>query len=338
MFEPSSRERSVSDELPKKQHYVPQFLLRNFSVPLKSSQICVFDKHTEETFSTNIKNVSCEKGFYDIELKDKVLTMEASLGRLEDGAAGIIKKIINEGKLPILESVERFIRATFIAAQLIRVKTARTRISGLNNGLRNKLQAMGLAESEVEGFTSLGEEAVKLMSMKLLERVDEFVPYFYDKQWLLLSTNKDHPLCISDNPVTLQNKNDFGLYGNLGLGVKGIEIYMPISKMYSICILCRSYEETFKKSCEQYKGLQETRPDLIEKLGTSAALFEEYMTGMTSGTSVKMRPDNVLNLNSLQVKFSTRFVYSSNDAFEIVRQMIKDDARVKTGPQWQIVN
>ena len=328
----------MSDDLPKNQHYVPQFLLRNFAVPLKSSQIFVFDKHKEETFSTNIKNVCCEKGFYDIELKDKVLTMEDSLGNLEAAAAVIIKKITNEGKLPNPDSVERFILAIFIAAQLLRVKTARTRINGLNSNLRTKFQAMGLAESQVEDFTSLKQEAVKLISMKMLERADDFVPYFYDKQWLLFSTNPDQTLFISDNPVTLQNKNNFGLYGSLGLGVRGIEIYLPISKIYSVCIWCRSYEETFAKSYNQYMQLKDKRPDLIEKLGTAAAWFEEFMTGITNGSCIKMWPDNVLNLNSLQVKFSSRFVYSSEDDFDIVRQMIKDDVRVKTGPQWQIMN
>ena len=78
--------------------------------------------------------------------------------------------------------------------------------------------------------------------------------------------------------------------------------------------------------------LKDKRPDLIEKLGTAAAWFEEFMTGITNGSCIKMWPDNVLNLNSLQVKFSSRFVYSSEDDFDIVRQMIKDDVRVKTGP------
>lgn len=50
----------------KKQHYVPQFYLRNFSNDNK--QIFVFDKFDKKIFSANIKNVGCQRYFYNTPL------------------------------------------------------------------------------------------------------------------------------------------------------------------------------------------------------------------------------------------------------------------------------
>ena len=48
----------------KKQHYVPQFYLRNFS---HNDQLFVFDIKSEKKYVSNIKDINCENLFYDIE-------------------------------------------------------------------------------------------------------------------------------------------------------------------------------------------------------------------------------------------------------------------------------
>ncbi|MDB5789306.1 DUF4238 domain-containing protein [Caballeronia mineralivorans] len=48
----------------KVQHYVPQFLLRNFGTG-KKDQLHVFNKATDKTFLTNARNVAAESRFYD---------------------------------------------------------------------------------------------------------------------------------------------------------------------------------------------------------------------------------------------------------------------------------
>ena len=59
-------------------HYVPRFLLRNFTQG-KKPQIFVYDKSNDKQFRTNIKNVAAESGFYDIEVEDGFLTLEPGL-------------------------------------------------------------------------------------------------------------------------------------------------------------------------------------------------------------------------------------------------------------------
>ena len=55
-----------------------------------------------------------------------------------------------------------------------------------------------------------------------------------DKAWMLLESVPGIPFFTSDNPIALHNTNDYWPYGNLGLSVKGIEIYFPISS--TLCL------------------------------------------------------------------------------------------------------
>jgi Protein of unknown function (DUF4238) len=58
----------------------------------------------------------------------------------------------------------------------------------------------------------------------------DLTPHIINKAWLLYSTLSQHAFYISDNSVALQNTtNQDPLRGILGLGVQGIEIYLPIS-------------------------------------------------------------------------------------------------------------
>ena len=48
----------------KKQHYVPQFYLRNFT---QNDQLFVFDIKSEKKYISNIKDINCDNLFYDSE-------------------------------------------------------------------------------------------------------------------------------------------------------------------------------------------------------------------------------------------------------------------------------
>jgi len=264
--------------------------------------------------------------------------MDPSFGELEGKAARVINRILREERLPKFDSEDRAVLAVFVAIQFLRVKAARTRITDMNDLLKMKLQSLGTNESDIARFISFSEEAPKLISMKLLEKIGDFVPFFFFKTWILLKTTSQARVQISDNPVTLQNHKSFGVQGNLGLGVEGIQIYMPISTKLSLGIICPSHEEEFTKAYKQYAELRQIRPDIKEALGQRGALFEEFITGMREGTPINMVPDNVLNLNSLQVAFSYRFLYSSSDAFDVARQMIRENPRFKTAPRMELVS
>jgi hypothetical protein len=53
--------------------------------------------------------------------------------------------------------------------------------------------------------------------------------------------------------------------------------------------------------------------------------------GLDTGSAIESMTENIINRNSLQVMFSSRFVFSSRNNFDLAREMIKTDPRYKEG-------
>ncbi|MFS2035338.1 DUF4238 domain-containing protein [Polaromonas sp. CT11-55] len=77
----------------KIQHYVPQFLLRNFTSD-KKNRVHVFDKQKGITFVSHVKNVANESRFYDFEIEGEGRSLEAPLSSLESDNSGHSTKLI----------------------------------------------------------------------------------------------------------------------------------------------------------------------------------------------------------------------------------------------------
>ena len=83
-----SRTSNVSTD----QHYVPQLLLRGFATR-KRKQVYTFDKQGEKVFRSSVRNLACERGFYDLENDGDPKHVDRWLTRLEEQTAPIIKSI-----------------------------------------------------------------------------------------------------------------------------------------------------------------------------------------------------------------------------------------------------
>lgn len=325
----------LDSAIAKIQHYVPQFVLKHFC-PDKKPQIYAFDKEKEKVIRTNIKNVASESGFYNFDTGDEQHSIEPMLTMLETEASHVIKKIIKEKSLAEVSPEERFVLSTFIAVQFLRTKNVRNNIELMNKAMEEKLKAMGANPDEVEGFKVMDEEDVKKLSLGLVLDAGDFVPHLHSKTWILFKTTKSHPFYIGDNPVTLQNFQDTGPYGSLGLAVKGIEIYFPISKTLSLGIYCKSHEEKIRDTYNKLQILKDAKVDMSKSPEIDQDWVTNLMDGIEEGKPVQTQLENVINLNSLQVSFASRFVFSSKDDFSLVRQMIADNVNFKRGIQMQI--
>ena len=120
-----------TESFPKRQHYVPRFILRNFT-DSKNQQVNVYDKQEEKEFKTNIINIAVEKEFYDFEFMDVKLSIELSLSQLESKATKLINCVIKEGSLTLLTEKDKRLLSLFFAIQKNRVTAHRTMISELN--------------------------------------------------------------------------------------------------------------------------------------------------------------------------------------------------------------
>lgn len=325
--------------LPKVQHYVPQFILKNFCSN-KQEQIYVFDKQTEKIFSTHIKNVAAENGFYNFKHGEIVFSAEKNLGNLEAASAKLISKINDEETLKNISTTEKIDLSIFITAQIARVKQTRIKLQGINDDLAKVLEKIGADQNKVKGFNLLSEEEIKRTTIvTLVKSVNEFAPYIFDKAWMLFRAPKSTAHFISDNPITMQNRNDFSPYGNLGLAVKGIEIYFPISAKLSLGLFARDIEETLRKNHQSYQKFKQSRASKqIDVPKKAIDQLEKLIDGLESGNAVQSREENVINKNSLQVMQSSRFIYSKNDDFALVQKMIREHPEYKEAPRMVMSN
>jgi len=316
----------------KNQHYVPQFILRNFTIS-DGNQIHVFDKHDERNFKTNIRNIAAETGFYNFKIEEYEFTIEPGLSDLESSTCKAFAKIINDRSISHLDNNDRTKIAYFISVQIYRTRYFRDKLGDLSKGMSDRMRLYASGTGQVSIPKPLDEKEIKDVSIKLiLKSTEELIPHLLEKKWLLYETTESDPFYISDNPVVRQNHKDFGpLWGNLGLACTGIEVYFPLTKTLSLAMLCKSHEETFKDVFKKIGFLKMMMPSFEQQLPVDMEWIENHKKGYDEGTAISMMAENVINHNSLQVKWSSRYVFSSKNNFSLVREMIAADSTFKNG-------
>jgi hypothetical protein len=323
----------------KVQHYVPQFLLRNFGNG-KKDQVWVYDKTTGRAFSTNAKNVASESRFYDFVVEGEAVTLEPMLSKLESTAKPIIEKILETDSLASLDEEKKAMLASFLSVQRTRTRTFREQWNDFPKLLREHLESRG--EEVAEGsqaaqlLIDFTENESKAETGRLmLQAPEQYAPHLLSKQWALASTTRKHPFLISDNPLTLQNMNHIPGRGNLGFAVRGIEIYFPLSPTRALALWCPSIVELLRQEIQKYRE----RPWAFTDPGLSGdegpiALLEAINTGKALAYS----KENVENFNSLQISHSERYVFSSTDDFHLAKDMLKSHPQLKRGPRTAVVS
>ena len=237
-------------------------MLKQFTTG-KKPQVWVFDKQTGKKFKSHIKNVASENGFYDFSIKSGDYTIEPSLSDIESHASQVFKDIIREGSIENLSQERKIFLSHFFALQFVRTRQHRQIFKDMADALKDSLEKWGDDPSQVKEYTTVDGNTLKLHGIRSILKSSEFAPYFLNKTWVLFKAPKEFPLYISDNPITLQNMIDHGFYGNIGLDVKGIEIYCPISKFFTIGMLCPSHKDEFRKTYAGYKLLMQKKSRII---------------------------------------------------------------------------
>lgn len=265
----------------KNQHYVPQFLLRNFC-STDENQIWCYDKTWNQTKERSISKVAYEEYFYDIVSGQREGSLEYFLGKAESDAAPIVQKIIEAKNLEAITLEEKVVLALFIGLQLNRTKASLKNTERINNDL---MQGIKEFANSMNLELNIEEQTPKQIWHSMFNHTPDFSIILMNKLWFLLESDKE--FYTSDNPVVKQNiLNQSPHRGTLGLNSDGVEIYFPLSDSLLICLFCeRSYSEL-------------------------------------AGIKLALTQENIENINSLQVKFSERFIFSSQNNFELVKDMV----------------
>jgi hypothetical protein len=206
----------------------------------------------------------------------------------------------------------------------------------LEEEIRKKVEAVGGRMEQIEGWEPLTEERLKQQHLVGIQRqVGDFAQIIALKDFLLAGSAPDRSFYLGDNPVCLNNKKDFGPYGNLGLAVPGIEIYLPLSSDLMLCAWCPSIlieakvlVKTSKAECEGFalgelmagrisapemkKILDDIRPDYVN----AESMFRAFEEGVPMSSS----NENMDYYNSLQMTYANRYVTSKHGDFDLAKR------------------
>lgn len=315
----------------KVQHYVPQFLLRNFGNG-KKDQVWVYDKSSARSFPSNTKNVASESRFYDFEYQGQTISLEPWLAKLEGEARSVIRFILETDSVAKLADEQKGTLAAFLAVQLTRTKTFREQWDAFPRLLREHFQRNGdqveLGSQAEELTQDIHANDLKEQTARVIYTAPEtYAAHFLNKDWVLAATTRKAPFLLSDNPLTRQNMIDRPGRGNIGLALPGIEIYFPLSPTRALAMWCPSLIETVHRGALA----------LISRTGSTAAPDPHGVISISKallmGIPIQYSPENVENFNSLQVIWSERYIFSTVNDFQLVESMLTEHPSLKKGPR-----
>lgn len=223
----------------KNQHYVPQFYMRNFSDDGKKIGIYLLQRR-EYIANAPIKNQASKDYMYS---KDP--TMENALGDLEGLSDDTIKKIIADPKMKI-EGKDREVLFVFTLLQLGRTLSHTDELQELADKTYKQMFQAEIKLKKEHGvndkLTSLTDDVWDKLIFQLpnpgilgVGLSAKLIPMCFDLRYKILINTTVIDFITSDNPTSMYDEY-LERMGDLsvGLALRGIEIYMPLSPKIAI--------------------------------------------------------------------------------------------------------
>ena len=213
----------------KSHHFVPQFLLRFFSVD--GSSIGLYNLPSGKIVpGASLKHQACRDWFYGRDGR-----AEQALGHLEGGASTVLRRILEAGRPPKRYSDDHRVLATFLLIQSARTAQAAAEANEMANKIGKWMLRKTLTDPELVACLDdvtfqLTEPAAEALRPALME-----TPVILDLKMKLLHNVSSVPFVLGDHPAVKHN----GLYSGaemsvLGLANVGLQFILPISPDYAV--------------------------------------------------------------------------------------------------------
>ncbi|WP_047396531.1 DUF4238 domain-containing protein [Cetobacterium sp. ZOR0034] len=235
----------ITETSTKNQHYVPQFLLKKFSLDRKTIKVYQKDKRSIIE-NAPIKNQCSKKWFYG---KGKT---EDKLSQLEGDGAKVIKRVLEGKKVDFKEKAQLY---QFIYLQSIRTQKKNDVINNVAKKIqKNYIEAVAKINNlgnidEIEGIEELLSEFEANFKMTPENLIDDYKSNYnkiLDLDFIILKIknsekNEECEFIIGDNPVV--HYNYYFERFNGGLDRYGEMIIMPLGPYETIIL----YDERIYK-------------------------------------------------------------------------------------------
>ncbi len=335
-----------SPQIPKNQHYVPRMLMRPFGVAGagKFEQVQVFDKHTDRAFTARLEDVLAGRYFNTVWDEDYIQDVEGPLAKLEDRSAPVLRKLVTERSWANLNGEEQVTLAFFLAIQFLRGPDTRARIDQMMEAIQERTEALAADGKTVEAVPT-ADERKQLVFGLMRNSAGDMAKMLLQKSWLLFEPESGE-FYLGDTPLALHNDREFGPYGNLGLALPGIQIYVPIAPDLMLALWCPSLVAELQQAHQNLKqavglltlrNLVGTQPlstveaELLAEISVKLPSTKAMVAAVESKTPLKSDPSNMRFLNHLQVRSAERYVLARNEPFDLVEEMVRHKEEYRRG-------
>jgi hypothetical protein len=305
------------------QHWVPKFLIKNFA-DIDGRVFC-FNIRSSEVTKPPPKHASAEIGFNEFSLDGETVSFEDKLEKIETKAAPILSQIVASRNLMALGQKERQRVAEFIAAQSFRTKA-------FYEGLTEKPDRQEFGRT----FARLWESAF-IATHEIARR-----------HWALMIIEGDEVFYLGDNPMVLQRTDNPNNGSGLGLDVKGVEAFMPLSPKCALYMPCRATGDDriarYEAGLELHRAVRAAAlrgvPAGGNELQTAQLVIRTLhplVQAFRSGSPIFANRENVENLNYLQCSWSYSAIYSNRKDFSFARRVFHENPQYKTIPKTSLI-
>lgn len=237
-------------------HYVPQFLLRNFQIPRKPGLIYLYRRNVTPR-EMSIRKVAQEEDYYDIRSEDGAMDkdmIDKLLFMSEDTAAPILNRLRTD-TLQTLSNEDIANLSWFVGLLACRTPATRETIASIHTGLNRRdfkkmLRTKTEFEAMLESHPEMSEETLErvreaflggdiIMDLERGGQTEDFlmgqqlmfaqsvVGFLETRDWILAETNSSLSFLTSDNPVVTVPVP--GHPRNIGWGVANADILFPLT-------------------------------------------------------------------------------------------------------------
>ena len=285
---------------PKKHHFVPQFLLKNFATGKKNkAKLWTFDKKRGRSYFNSVRDTAHENLFYEsTNLDNESIEAENLTGFADDLSAPAVRDIIASKQLE-LKGKQLVSLSYLMATQSLRVPYERNCLMYFQRKIIEKWGPEITYEGDSRPISAYSANDSKYSSILALQDVPEFAKILQMKIWFLLSAPANSSFTLSDNPVVKHNHLDYGPRGCLGIAQDGIEITLPITPKLALQCVCPKIAALVN--------------------GTHMARLQQR------GLPIPVEATAVTFVNSLQVIHSERYLYAAQESdFELAKDMLRE--------------
>lgn len=309
----------------KNQHYLPQFLLRNFANPCSRRRaVDVLNLDRKAILPSGSIRHQCAKSF----LYGEDGRIENSLQNLEVMAESVIKQLIRTESPPVSER-DQIVLTVFISAQYGRTPAAGRSLARQAEAqaqmIRESARSRGIREEEIRyDWNSLSYPKPEAASLSCFVHLSDVI---FDLKHAVLINDTTIEFSISDVGVVLHNHwaDGIGRLGGNGFGNHGIMFVLPLSPRVA---LLKYDSAVYRIRGRPGNVIHINQEKYINSLNYLQALFAEenmyfsgnHETGKSLLNIVETCPRKRRS-EAVRSKFSTSNDDNKSDIFTIYSEM-----------------